>query len=119
VDQGLAPDASPRIIKFTASCTTIVAEYMLSKKAIPPTELVDLMLRAIALDSGGLQGSKSTDLDKLVAKKLYESSGWNGYEGNTFKKVMKHLSDTLSARKDELAGLNVRDLLRRDWKSGL
>jgi hypothetical protein len=32
---------------------------------------------------------------------------------------MKHLSDTLSARKDELAGLNVRDLLRRDWKSGL
>lgn len=121
VDQGLAPDASPRIIKITASCTTVVAEYLLAKKVHLPSELVDLMLRAIALDSGGLKGTKAKNLDKEVSKQLYPFSGWNGYEGenNKFEAVMKHLSDTLSAKKDELAGLNNRDLLRRDWKSGL
>ncbi|KAF2748771.1 DHH phosphoesterase [Sporormia fimetaria CBS 119925] len=121
-DKGVAPDASPRIFEKTASCSTIVGRQMLDElEKLPeeyhmPHELLELILSAIAIDSGGLAGDKATDADIETAKRLLKRSKWADED---LMKVMEELDDELGDAKKDLATLGVRDLLRRDWKGDL
>lgn len=135
-DSGCAPDASPRIFEKTASCTTIVARQMLDElEALPqgeyhlPHELLELVLSAIAIDSGGLEDDITTEADVEVAKRVFARSNWANATKEekkkkkkkkpTMERIMEDLDDKLSAAKKDLDHLGLRDLLRRDWKGDL
>lgn len=122
VDPGTAPDAEPRIFEGTASCTTLVARQMFDElEQLPeeyhmPHELLELVLGAIAIDSGGLANDKTTDADVDVATRALKRSKW---VNKKLDDIMEDLDDELSAAKKDLDGLGLRDLLRRDWKGDL
>lgn len=121
-DRGTGPDAEPRVIEKVASCTSLVARQMLDElEDLPreyhmPHELLELMLSAIAIDSSGLKRKKSTETDITVAQRVFARSNWHSEK---LKHVMEDLDDQLSDAKDDIDHLNLRDLLRRDWKSSL
>ena len=120
VDQGVAPDASPRIFEKVASCTSLVARQMFDEfEALPseyhlPHELLELILAAIAIDSGGL--SDATDADTAISKRVLARSRWADRD---LQDQMAKLDDQLSDAKKDLDDLSVRDLLRRDWKGDM
>jgi exopolyphosphatase len=119
-DRGAAPDAKP--FETTASCMSLVARQMLDERSkIPqeyhlPHKLLELVLDAIAIDSKALRSEKSTDTDRDTAKRILDRSAWGG---KRLKKVMKRLNHELSDAKESISHLDLRDLLRRDWKSAL
>lgn len=119
-DSGAGKDARPRIFETVASCTTLVARQMLGElEKLPeeyhmPHELLELILSAISIDSGGL--SSATDEDRRISQRVFERSNW--HKSNLDKK-MKELDEKLSDAKKDLGKLSVRDLLRRDWKGDL
>jgi exopolyphosphatase len=121
-DRLKAPDAEPRIFEKTASCTSIVARQMLDElEKLPeeyhmPHELLELILSAIAIDSGGLQSDATTDTDIEVSKRVLRRSNWAKRD---LDDVMDDLDDELSEAKKDIDHLNLRDLLRRDWKGDL
>jgi len=122
VDQGIAPDAKPRIFEKTASCTTLVARQMLDElEQLPeeyhlPHELLELILSAIAIDSGGLTNDVTSKADVETTKRVLARSRWAEKD---LDDVMEDLDDELSTAKKDLGHLSVRDLLRRDWKGDL
>lgn len=132
-DSGHAPDAVPRIFEKTASATTLVARQMLDElEALPqeyhvPHELLELILSAIAIDSGGLEADSTTDTDVAVANRVFQRSNWakdgKGKKGKkkkqTMESTMEDLDDLLKVAKKDLGHLGLRDLLRRDWKGDL
>lgn len=119
-DSGAGPDAEPRIFETVASCTTIVARQMLDElEKLPeeyhmPHELLELILSAIAIDSGGLEDA--TDEDRKTAQRVLDRSAWRGKD---LDDKMADLADELKSAKKDLDHLGVRDLLRRDWKGDL
>lgn len=121
-DRGTAPEASPRIFERVASCTTIVARELLNALERLPQEyhlnheFLELILSAIAIDSGGLTSDKTTDEDISVAKRVLARSNW---KDEKLEKVMEELDDELSSAQKDISHLNLRDLLRRDWKGDL
>lgn len=120
VDRGVAPHASPRVFEKTASCSSIVARQMLDElEQLPeeyhmPHELLEIILGAIAIDSGGLRDA--TEADVHTAERILKRSNFSGRE---LEDVMEDLDDELSEAKKDLVDLGVRDLLRRDWKGDL
>ncbi|KAF1975818.1 hypothetical protein BU23DRAFT_552307 [Bimuria novae-zelandiae CBS 107.79] len=120
VDKGVAPDASPRVFEKVASCTSLVARQMFDEfEKLPgeyhlPHELLELILSAIAIDSGGLEDGTQTDID--ISKRVLERSRWADKD---LYKQMEKVDEWLSDAKKDLDGLSVRDLLRRDWKGDL
>lgn len=121
-DRGTAPEASPRIFERVASCTTIVARELLNELEKLPQEyhlnheFLELILSAIAIDSGGLTSDKTTDEDISVAKRVLARSNW---KDDKLSKVMTELDDELSSAQKDISTLGLRDLLRRDWKGDL
>jgi exopolyphosphatase len=119
-DRGAAPGAEPRVFEPVASCTTLVARQMLDElEALPeeyhmPHELLELVLGAIAIDSGGL--GDATDEDRRVARRVLDRSNWRGAD---LDDKMAEIDDELSSAKKDLDHLGLRDLLRRDWKGDL
>jgi exopolyphosphatase len=117
-DRGTAPKAEPRIFEITASCTTIVARQMLDElekldqEYHMPHELLELILSAIAIDSGGLTSDKTTKEDIKVSKRVLARSAWAKKD---LKDVMEDLDDELSSAQKDIDDLDLRDLLRRDW----
>ncbi|KAF2214420.1 hypothetical protein CERZMDRAFT_95690 [Cercospora zeae-maydis SCOH1-5] len=120
VDNGAGPDARPRIFEKVASCTTLVARQMLHElEALPeeyhmPHELLELILGAVAIDSGGLE--HATEEDRKTALRVLKRSNWR--ESDLDDK-MQELAETLKDAKKDLDDLSVRDLLRRDYKGDL
>jgi exopolyphosphatase len=121
-DRGTAPDAEPRIFEQTASCTTIVARQLLDElekldhEYHLNHEFLELILSAIAIDSGGLTSDKTTDADIEVSKRVLARSNWADKD---LKDVMEDLDDDLSDAQKDIDNLGLRDLLRRDWKGDL
>lgn len=121
-DRGTAPDANPRIIEKTASCTTIVARQMLNEleelnqEYHLNHEFLELILSAIAIDSKGHAGDKTTAADIKVSKRVFARSNWA--KGDLME-VMEDLEDELSDAQKDIDNLDLRDLLRRDWKGDL
>ncbi|KAI5479433.1 hypothetical protein MNV49_003577 [Pseudohyphozyma bogoriensis] len=126
-DLKLAPDASPRVIETSASCSSLVTRTIFEETAkseelgvltkghkAMPVELAELLLRTIAIDSGGLKkrGAKR-DVDEDMAEKLLKLSSW---KGRKLRNVMKLIGKDLLEAKRSLDTLDLRDLLRRDWK---
>lgn len=129
-DSGSSPHANPRIFEKTASCATLVARQMLDElEALPseyhlPHELLELILSAIAIDSGGLEDDITTDADMVVANRIFLRSNWakepkGKGKKQTMEAIMEDLDDMLSEAKKDLGHLDLRDLLRRDWKGDL
>jgi exopolyphosphatase len=122
VDRGAGPDAEPRVFETTASCTTLVARQMLDElekldqEYHMPHELLELILSAIAIDSGGLDADSSSKADIETSRRVLKRSEWKKKNLND---VMEDLDDQLSDAKKDLGHLKLRDLLRRDWKSDL
>ncbi|KAL1603557.1 hypothetical protein SLS60_005145 [Paraconiothyrium brasiliense] len=120
VDKGTAPDASPRVFEKVASCTSLVARQMFDEfYALPeeyhlPHELLELILSAISIDSGGLEQGTQIDID--TAKRVFERSQWADKD---LYEQMEAVDEVLSDAKKDLDDLSVRDLLRRDWKGDL
>ncbi|EOA88985.1 uncharacterized protein SETTUDRAFT_46538 [Exserohilum turcica Et28A] len=119
-DRGTAPDAEPRIFETTASCTTIVARQMLDElesldqEYHMPHELLELILSAIAIDSGGLSNDKTTKADIDTSRRILARSNWRARD---LDDIMEDLDDELSKAQKDIDHLNLYDLLRRDWKS--
>ncbi|KAK8076761.1 hypothetical protein PG994_004033 [Apiospora phragmitis] len=119
-DSGAGQDAKPRVFEKVASCTTLVARQMLDElEKLPeeyhmPHELLELILSAIAIDSGGLE--KATEEDRKVADRVLKRSNWR--ESELYDK-MDDLAKKLKDAKKDLDHLGLRDLLRRDWKGDL
>lgn len=120
VDRGAGPDAEPRVFETVASCTSLVARQMFDEfEALPeeyhlPHELLELILSAIAIDSGGLKGA--TEQDRKIAGRVLARSNWRAKD---LDDKMQALDDQLKTAKKDLSALGVRDLLRRDWKGDL
>ncbi|GAA5968872.1 hypothetical protein JCM21900_000197 [Sporobolomyces salmonicolor] len=135
-DQGLANGtANPRIIRPSGSCSSLVTKFLFDnvpgadkEKNEPshsdsqvsptmhgpiPTELIELLLRTIAIDTNGLRGKSSQPIDMESALRLFPRSSWKRRE---LKEVMKVLDKDLSASRKALDSLDLRSLLRRDWK---
>jgi exopolyphosphatase len=125
-DRNLLRHARPRIIQVAASCSSLVSRLVLDARekhhlSSPspsfhgplPIELVDLLLRTIALDSDGLDKDSSQKVDKKSAERLLAISSWKGQK---LKDVMQRLGKEIKKSKKGLGELVVRDLLRRDWK---
>lgn len=81
-----------------------------------PHELLELILSAIAIDSGGLASERTTDDDIKTSERVLKRSNWSDRD---LEDVMEDLDDRLSQAKKDLGRLSVRDLLRRDWKGDL
>jgi exopolyphosphatase len=81
-----------------------------------PHELLELILSAIAIDSGGLASDRTTKADVQTANRVLQRSNWSKRD---LEDVMEDLDDRLSSAKKDLDHLSVRDLLRRDWKGDL
>ena len=120
VDVGAGPDAEPRVFQKTASCTTLVGRQMLDElekldqEYHLSHELLELILRAIAIDSDGLNSGKSSEADRKVSARVLARSDWHD---NDLEDVMEDLDDKIGDARKDLAHLSVRDLLRRDYKS--
>jgi exopolyphosphatase len=119
-DSGAGLDAKPRIFETVASCTTLVARQMLDElEALPeeyhlPHELLELILSAIAIDSKGLE--EATEEDRKTAARIFKRSNWHKQD---LDKKMQKLGNELKDAKKDIDHLNLRDLLRRDWKGDL
>ncbi|KAH8733052.1 hypothetical protein GQ44DRAFT_696858 [Phaeosphaeriaceae sp. PMI808] len=121
-DRGTAPRAKPRVFETAASCTTLVARQMLNEleqleqEYHMPHELLELILSAIAIDSGGLKGDKTTKADITTSKRVLARSAWSK---RNLEEVMEKLDDDLTSAQKDIDHLDLRDLLRRDWKGDL
>jgi exopolyphosphatase len=121
-DRGTAPKAEPRVFETAASCTTLVARQMLDEledldqEYHMPHELLELILSAIAIDSGGLTSDKTTKTDIETSKRVLARSAW---AKKNLEDVMEDLDDDLSSAQKDIDSFDLRDLLRRDWKGDL
>ncbi|CAE7202147.1 hypothetical protein CFE70_008389 [Pyrenophora teres f. teres 0-1] len=121
-DRGTAPDAEPRVFETVASCTTLVARQMLDELEKLPQEyhlaheMLELVLSAIAIDSGGLTSDKTTKTDIETSKRILARSNWRK---DDLRDVMEDLDDELSKAQRDIDHLGLRDLLRRDWKGDI
>ncbi|SMR46010.1 unnamed protein product [Zymoseptoria tritici ST99CH_1E4] len=120
VDSGAGLGAKPRIFEKVASCTTLVARQMLDElEDLPseyhlPHELLELILSAIAIDSGGLEDA--TEEDRKISARILKRSNWHKKD---LDEKMQDLGKELKDAKKDIGHLNLRDLLRRDWKGDL
>ena len=128
-DEGLYPQANPRIISPAGSCSSHIATLCPPEL---PEELATLLLTAILIDTDGLKpGGKAIDLDRSSALSLATKSTIANlipplsalspidrpnpnalYDCQT----IKELTNTLSAKKSDVSRLGALDLLRRDYK---
>ncbi|EDU50833.1 endoplasmic reticulum mannosyl-oligosaccharide -alpha-mannosidase protein [Pyrenophora tritici-repentis] len=121
-DRGTAPDAEPRVFETVASCTTLVARQMLDELEKLPQEyhlaheMLELVLSAIAIDSGGLTSDKTTKTDIETSRRILARSNWRNED---LRDVMEELDDELSEAQRDIDHLGLRDLLRRDWKGDI
>ncbi|KJX93899.1 exopolyphosphatase like protein [Zymoseptoria brevis] len=120
VDSGAGLGAKPRIFEKVASCTTLVARQMLdeleglSSEYHLPHELLELILSAIAIDSNGLEDA--TEEDRKISARVLKRSNWRKKD---LMEKMQDLGKELKDAKKDIGHLNLRDLLRRDWKGDL
>ncbi|KAG0140256.1 hypothetical protein CROQUDRAFT_53547 [Cronartium quercuum f. sp. fusiforme G11] len=132
--------ANPRFITTSASCSSLVAELIFNDEhelgltdRHLPNGLITLLLRAIALDSRGLKSNKTKRIDKKSALRLFrkfikqnfENDQSNTINPNDSKKlensdlnsIMNHFLIEMKYAREQLDALDLRDLLRRDWKA--
>ncbi len=131
VDEGHAPSASPRTIRPSGSCASLVAGHfaaLLPDGTAVPKGLADLLLSSILIDTG-LKPSpdgKATPDDLTAAAWLLPHSSQATASATASSGVLpnmistdpslKSLTKLLSEKKLDVTDLSGRDLLRRDYK---
>ena len=115
-------NAYPRIIEPSSSGSSLVVREIFrqrdavknQKDLLPlPQDLIDLLLRTIAMDTKGYKKSKQTEAEKEAIKRLWPLGSW-AHEDT--KHRMKKLFEQQSAAQLDLTDVGTRDLLRRDYK---
>ncbi|KZV74962.1 DHH phosphoesterase [Peniophora sp. CONT] len=123
-DEGAHLDAKPRIVESAGSCASLVTRLFtaIPNYTIPP-ELALLLLSAITIDTNGLkEGGKALQVDRDAADWLLPQANLdesftiasNDKDGNN--RAVRELNDILQSKKNDVAHLDTRDLLRRDYK---
>jgi len=118
-DRGSYPDANPRIVKMTASCSTLSASVLFDSYTYKkmPMHLADLLFSVIALDSDAFsKGPVDLDLDRDISRKLLPMTTWKGQK---LEKAARKISKSLKKARKDLDKLSIRDLLRRDYKGDI
>jgi exopolyphosphatase len=122
-DEGFHNEADPRLITVpVGSCASLVTQYFMGSwenaDVAPPGELASLLLCAILIDTGGLKVSgKAVLLDHRAVEFLLPRSTFASSSGLTpTPDDLERLCRTLNVRKQSVAHLSTRDLLRRDYK---
>jgi len=120
MDRNVNSTASPRLIKEVGSASSLVGKLILEEPSHeePTTSLADLILSAIAIDTKGLKKKKATKIDRETAKGMFKYSSY-AEKGGKLKKSMKKLAKEISASRDDVKGLNVTELLVRDFKGDM
>ncbi len=107
-DSSFAPDASPRIVRETGSCASLICRQFRSA-GLEMTRTEALLLgAAIIIDTGDFnpEWDKTRDIDREEFRSLQKYIS---------EKDLKFLK-SLSAIKQDLSDLSFRDLLIRDYK---
>ena len=128
-DEGLYPQAYPRIISPSGSCSSHIATLCPHEL---PAELATLLLTAILIDTDGLKpGGKAIDLDRnsalslatvsTIANSIPPLSALSPIDRPNPNalydcQTIKDLTNTLSTKKLDISHLGGLDLLRRDYK---
>ncbi|RDB19719.1 putative exopolyphosphatase [Hypsizygus marmoreus] len=132
-DEGLYPNANPRIIAPCGSCASHVAALCPSEV---PAELATLLLTAILIDTNGLKpGGKAVTTDihaagflaarstissklptKLVALLIDDPASTGKPDALYEAAAIRELTAALAGKKEDVGHLGARDLLRRDYK---
>lgn len=128
-DEGLYPQANPRIISPAGSCSSHVAALCPPEL---PAELATLLLTAILIDTDGLKpGGKAIDVDRssalflatrsTIANSIPPLSALSPIDHSNPNalyecQVIKELTNNLSTKKSDVSQLGALDLLRRDYK---
>ncbi|KAH9931452.1 uncharacterized protein B0H18DRAFT_989417 [Fomitopsis serialis] len=134
-DEGLHTEANPRIVtQGIGSCAALVASFLQDKcPEHIPRELAMLLLSAIIIDTGGMTpGGKAVEVDQRAAAflasrctlaptdpaglSLAPESSSDAIPPLHESPVIQQLNATLQTKKNSVAHLGVRDLLRRDYK---
>lgn len=113
-------DAEFRELEPVGSCASLVAKHFQNEwtpEANVPHEVATLLLTAITIDTGGVKpDGKGTQADTDAARFLFAVSTISqggSFQGET---SLKSLKKDLHDLKVDVAHLNTRDLLRRDYK---
>lgn len=118
--------ADPRIIKMVGSTSSLVTLEMKRRRDEAskdkekhkwdpiPTELADLLLHTIAIDTKAKK-KKLVDEEKAAVEYLWPISS---YKDKKMKKQLKKIYHHMKDAQDDLGSLSVRDFLRRDYKGG-
>ncbi|KAG7926073.1 hypothetical protein KL925_003835 [Ogataea polymorpha] len=107
-DEKFFTDASPRIIQKSGSCVSLVLNHYKEQVARIDPKLAKLFLSPLAIDTSGLKHRvEQVDKDafELLLPKLQA--------GDAF---LQAWADELNAAKQNVEGLSLRDLLRKDYK---
>lgn len=124
VDEGKYHDtANPRVIEPVGSCCSLVTRLFHASGL--PAELATLLLCAILLDTHGLkEGGKARQADYEAAAFLVPRSTFAASVEPNFLQAdsvaaapaLMELTAELSSKKDAVAEIETKDLLRRDYK---
>ncbi|KAH8917530.1 DHH phosphoesterase [Atractiella rhizophila] len=119
VDEEAHMEASPRKIEATGSCASLVTQHFAQQKLPIPPSAAKLLLSAILIDTNNL-ASKAIEADFSAVQYLQSqsSSPTSELQPNTVSSEPSNaaLTSRLNELKLDLAGLEARDLLRRDYK---
>ncbi len=107
-DEGLFPEADPRIIQSIGSCTSLVAREFIARGITLSREVAILLCGTILLDTVNLddKAGRVTDADKEIAAKLLPLCPLSQQE----------YFDKVQLEKFNVQGLSTNDLLRKDYK---
>ncbi|RPA86182.1 DHH phosphoesterase [Ascobolus immersus RN42] len=113
-DEGDYKDISTRLIEKAGSCSSIVTTFYKDRWKLDGSALECALARcglaALASDTDGLK-NRVEQVDK-DAKEIYDAVLAKGGQKVDFAQLER----TLREKKNDVAGLSVRDLLRRDYK---
>ncbi|GAA5854245.1 hypothetical protein JCM8547_001751 [Rhodosporidiobolus lusitaniae] len=139
-DEGLHLHASPRHLEPAGSCASLVTSYFSGLSSSSsfstlsiPSPLADLLLSAISIDTKlrpWTEGGKATATDLSAVEHLLPFSSFSSSSSSSTStaagsltasnssalEALKHRNAYLSERKNDVAWMSGRDLLRRDYK---
>ncbi|KAG7844759.1 hypothetical protein KL941_003499 [Ogataea angusta] len=107
-DEKLFTDASPRIIQKSGSCISLVLNHFKEQVGQIDPKLVRLFLSPLVIDTSGLKHRvEQVDKDalELLLPKLQADQAF-----------LQAWTDELHTAKQNVEGLSLRDLLRKDYK---
>lgn len=120
-DLGLYKEVTPRIIKVTGSCTSLIYNYWndMIKDKIAMKDMIKFMYGAVLLDTSNFK-HKVEEPDREALKSYQtelESSNINILSNNDTNSFdQEKFFKSLKKAKKDIKGLSVRDIIRKDYK---